>query len=141
LPTNDHCSSNSTARVLGGKSQQLVVELLGVVTGPQGRADDRVLVRARQSAGLTDAAALLEVGEDVEDLVVGEAGAKQGSALALLAGAAGEQAALLVLTLAEGAAAVVAAAAAVVGALGVLAAETAEVIGPGSSPVKVFIGT
>jgi hypothetical protein len=135
LPTKDHCSSNSTARVVGGKAQQLVVELLGVVAGPQGVADDGVLIDADEAAGLADAAALLEVGEDIEDLVVGEAGVEQGRAFplgeALLAGAAGEQAALLVLAVAEGDAEVVAAAAAVGGALRVLAAEAAEVVGHG----------
>jgi hypothetical protein len=137
LPTYDHCSSNATARVAGGKAQQLVVQLPGVVAGPQGVADHGVFIDADQAAGLSDAAALLEVGEDVEDLSVGEAGVEERGALALgeavLAGAAGEQAALLVRAVAEGDAEVVAAAAAVVGALGVLAAEAAQVVAHGSS--------
>ena len=116
-----------------------------MVAGPQGVADDRALVGARQAAGRADAAAFLEVGEDVEDLLVGEAGAEQRRALAfgeaLLTSAADEQASLLVRAVAEGDAEVVAAAAAVVGALRVLATEAAEVVGHGGFGVRVFIGT
>jgi hypothetical protein len=103
-----------------------------VVAGAEGIADDGVLIDAGQAAGLADAAALAEVVEDAEDLVVGEAGAEQGGALALgeagLAGTAGEHAALLVLAVAEGDTEVGAAAAAVVGTRGVLTAETVEVV-------------
>ena len=45
-----------------------------MVAGAEGVAGDRVLVGAGQAAGLSDAAALLEMGEDVDDLLVGEAG-------------------------------------------------------------------
>jgi hypothetical protein len=136
LATNDHCSSNSAARVEGGKAQQLVVELLGLVARPPGIANDGVLIHAGQAAGLTDATAFVEVGEDVKDLVVGESGVEERSALAfretVLASTASEHAAF-VWAIAEGDAEVVTTAAAVVRALGVLTAEAAQIVGHGNS--------
>src|SRR5205085_4783806 len=83
LATKDHFSSNCTARVRGGTSHELVVELLGVVAGAEGVADDGVLADADEAAGLADADALLEVGQDGGGLVGGQAAAEQGRALAL----------------------------------------------------------
>ena len=81
--------------------------------------------------GLSNAATVVEVGEDGASLLVGEPAIEEGRALAFgeafLASAAGEHAALL-RAVAEGDAEVVQAAFAVVGALGVLAAEVAEVV-------------
>jgi len=56
---------------VGGKSHEFVVGLLGVPAGLEGQADDGVLVDAREAAGLADADALLEVGEDGDGLVSG----------------------------------------------------------------------
>lgn len=132
LPTNDHFSSSWTSWVVGGKSHEFVVALLGVGAGPQSIADDRVFIDARQPSGLAHAAAILEVLEDGQGLVVGEADAEEGTAFAFgeagLAGAADEQAALLGGAVAEADAEVVAAAHAVVRALGVLATKQTEVI-------------
>jgi len=50
LPTKDHFSSSWTFAVRGGKSHQLVVELVGVAAGPQPVADHRVLIDADQAA-------------------------------------------------------------------------------------------
>src|SRR5689334_6369573 len=131
LATKDHFSSNCTSRVRGGKSHEFVVELLGVVAGPQGVADDGVLADADQPAGLADADALLEVGQDRGGLVGGQAAAEERGALALgeagLAGAAVQQAAPLLAVAAAGGEVAVAALA-VVGAVGVLAAEAAQVV-------------
>jgi hypothetical protein len=44
------------------------VELPGVLAALQGVADDGVLLASRQTAGQSDAAAVLEAGKDVEDL-------------------------------------------------------------------------
>jgi hypothetical protein len=107
------------------------VECLGVVAGPQGVADHGVLADADQAAGLADADALLEVGQDGGGLVIGQAAAEQGGALALgeagLAGAAVQQQAPVPAVAAAGREVAVAALA-VVGAVGVLAAEAAEVV-------------
>src|SRR5262249_17137985 len=88
--------------------------------------DEGSLADREQGAGLADADALGEVGQDGDGLFVRQAGGEQGRALALgeagLAGAAVEQAALvLAVAHADGQVAMVALA--VVGALGVLAAE------------------
>jgi hypothetical protein len=103
-----------------------------VIAGAEGVADDGVLIDTGQAAGLPDAAALAEVFEDADDLVVREPGIEQGCALALgkagLAGATDEQAALLVWAVAEADAEVALAALAVVRALRVEAAETVEVV-------------
>lgn len=120
----------------GGKAQQLIMELLGLVARPQGIANDRVLIHAGQAAGLTDTAAFLEVGQDVKDLVVRESRVEQGRALAfgetVLTGTASEHAAL-VRAIAKGDAEVVTTAAAVVRARGVLTAESAQIVGHGNS--------
>ena len=92
----------------------------------EAREATRRMVRANGEA----AAAVLEVLEDGQGFVVRQSGAEQGAALAFgeaaLAGAAGEQAALL-LAVAKGDAEVAVTAQAVVGALGVLAAEAIKV--------------
>jgi hypothetical protein len=94
LATKDHFSSSWASWVAGGKSHELVVGGSGVPAGLQGVADDGVLIDADEAGGLSNAAAFVEVVEDGEGLVVGEAGAEQGGAFALgeapLAGAAGE---------------------------------------------------
>ena len=68
-----------------------------MVAGAEGVADDGVLADADQAAGLADADAFLEVGQDRGGLVVGQAAAEERGALALgeagLAGLAAEQAA------------------------------------------------
>src|SRR5438270_2910140 len=83
LATKDHFSSNWTSCVAGGKSHDLVVGVFGMGAGPQGVADDCVLIDAGQAGRLADAAAVLEVLEDGQGPVVVQAGAKQGGALAL----------------------------------------------------------
>ena len=132
LATKDHFSSSGTSWVVGGKSHQLVVSGVGVVAGPQGVAHDGVFIDARQACGLADAAAILKVLKDGQSLRVVEAAAKESRALALgeavLAGAAGEHAALPAGAVAEADAEVVAAAEAIIGAVGVLAAEEAKVV-------------
>jgi hypothetical protein len=137
LATKDHFSSSWASWVAGGKSHEFVVGLPGLV----GVADDGVLIDADEAGGLSNAAAVLEVLEDREGLVVGQARAEQGRAFALgeahLAGAAGEQAALFVLAVAEGDAEVASATPAVVGAMGVLAAEGVEAVHEGGSPRRM----
>ena len=102
------------------------MDLLGVLAGGFGQADDGVLIDAHQAGRLADATAFLEVTEDIESLVVGQAGAEQGGALALgeavLAGATGEHA-QAVFAVVEADAEVALTAQAVIGAVGVLATE------------------
>src|SRR5262245_1582761 len=64
LATNAHFSSSCRAVVLGGKGDQLVVELLGVGAGQLAEPGHGVRVDARQSAGLADPAAVGDVGQD-----------------------------------------------------------------------------
>jgi hypothetical protein len=84
----------------GGKSHEFVVEFSGMSTGEDGQPYHRVLVDPDQAARLADAATLLEMLEDGEGFLLGEFAAVQRGALALgetlLAGAAGEDSALLV---------------------------------------------
>ena len=100
--------------------------------GEDGQAYHRVLVDPDQATRLADAATLLEMLEDGEGFLLGEFAAVQRGALAfgesLLAGTAGEDAALLVVSIAEADPQVVEAALAVVGAIGVLAAEDFQVV-------------
>jgi hypothetical protein len=131
LATKDHFSSNWTSWVAGGKSHEFVVVLAGLVAGESSQAHDGVVFDTDEAAGLPHATALGEVVEHIEGFGLGESGVEQGSALALgeagLAAAAGEQPAP-VLAVAEGDAEVTLAAQAVIGAVGILAAEVAEVV-------------
>ena len=103
-----------------------------MLASDQRQPDDGVLVDTDQAAGLADAATFLQMLEDRESFVVGELGAIERGALAFgeafLAGAAGQDAALLVGSVAEADTQVVATALAVVGTVGVLAAEDFQVV-------------
>jgi hypothetical protein len=131
LATKAHFSSNWTSWVAGGKSHDLVVGILGVPAGRPGVAVDGILIDADQPPRLADTAPLVEVLDDRDGLVLREARGKQGGALALgealLTGTTDEHQAA-VLAIAETDAEVVAITQAVIGAVGVLAAEAAEVI-------------
>jgi hypothetical protein len=110
-----------------------------VGAGLEGVADDRVFIDTDQARGLPDAAAVVEVAEDGEGLVVGQARAEQGGPFALgepvLAGAANEHAALVV-AVAEGDAEVASTTQAVVGTVGVLTAEKLKVFHEKPPPKK-----
>jgi hypothetical protein len=107
------------------------VAVAGVLTSPQGIAGYGVLIDAGQPSRLASAAAILEVLQDVEGLLVGQPGAIQGSAFAFgeaaLAGTAGEHAALLAGAVVEADAQVALAPQAIIGTLGVLTTEEIKV--------------
>src|SRR5262249_18298312 len=115
------------------------VEVLGVPTGLKSEADDGVLVHSCQAAGLADADAFLEVGQNRDGLVIGEAAVEQGGALAVaeagLASPAGQVAALLGGAIAEGDAQVALPPLAKVGAFRILAAKVLEVVHGG--PIEI----
>jgi hypothetical protein len=107
--------------------------------GQHREADHRVLVDTDEATGLAYAAALLDVVQDANGLVLAEPGVKEwrtfAFAEAYLTGAASQQAALLVGPVAEADAEIVQAALAVQGAVGILAAELREVIHRSTIPV------
>src|SRR5215207_8525574 len=80
LPTNAHFSSNCTSSVFGGKSDQLVVELCGVVAGESGVPGDGVRMDAGEPGGLAGADSLGHVGQDGGRGRRGESGTEQGCA-------------------------------------------------------------
>jgi len=131
LKTKDHFSSSWASWVEGGKGHEFVVALPGVAAGPQGIADDGVLVDPRPAGRLADAAAILEVGEDSDGLDLEQAGAEQGGAFAFgeafLAGAAGEHPALLT-AVAEADTQIASASQAIGRTVGVLAAEQVKFV-------------
>jgi hypothetical protein len=100
--------------------------------GEAGQSDDGVGIDADQASGGSDAAALVEVLEHGEGLLLGEMGVEQGRALALgeavLARLAVEQADVVLLAIAGADGEIAGVAAGVEGALGVLAAEAREVV-------------
>src|SRR3954468_876153 len=87
LATKDHFSSSWTSRVAGGKSHQLVVEVVGVAAGLAQVAGDGVLVDFDQAAGGPGAGALADVLQDADGLVQGKPGVFQRGAFALGEGA------------------------------------------------------
>jgi hypothetical protein len=82
LATYDHFSSNWTSVVRGGKGDQLVVGLLGVVSGLADIASHRIAMDPHQPLGLADAAAVGDVLQDGDGLLLGQVRAEQGRALA-----------------------------------------------------------
>ena len=109
-----------------------------MLSGDVRQADDGVGIDADQASGLSDTAALGEVLEHGEGLLLGEMGVEQGRALALgeavLAGLAVEQADVVLLAVAAADREVSGVASAVEGAIGVLAAEAREVVHGSKTP-------
>jgi hypothetical protein len=64
LATNAHFSSNWTSRVLGGKSDQFVVKVAGVLPGDSAQTADRAAIDLAKSSGLSDATPLGDVVQD-----------------------------------------------------------------------------
>jgi hypothetical protein len=114
------------------------MSVVGVSAGHLRQAGDGVAVDIDQASGLSDAAALGEVLEHGAGLLVGQVGMEQGRAFALgeavLAGVAVEQADVVVLAVAGADGEVPCMASAVEGAIGLLAAETSEVVHGMGSP-------
>jgi hypothetical protein len=69
LATKAHFSSNWTSRVRGGKRDQLVVKVAGVIAGDPAQAADRAAIHLAEPAGLADAAPLGDVIQDRLDLL------------------------------------------------------------------------
>jgi hypothetical protein len=115
-----------------GKSHDFVVDLLGVLASDHGQAYHGVLVDTDQAARLPHPAALLEMVEHGQCLVVGQLAAIQSGAFAFakaeLAGAAGQDTAVLVGAVAEADAQIGKTPLTVVRALRVLAAEDFQVV-------------
>ena len=103
-----------------------------MLSGGAGQSDDGVAVDADEASGGADAAALVEVLEDGEGLLLGEVAAVQRRALAFgeagPAGVAVELAELLVLAVAAADREVAGVASAVERTVGILAAEAGEVV-------------
>jgi hypothetical protein len=107
------------------------VELLGMAPRQEAVADDGIFVDAGQPTGLTDAATLIDVRENRDQLRSRESAVEEGRAFgfgeALFASLTVQQAALL-LTIVSADSEVIRAALAVVWAFGVLTAELSEII-------------
>jgi hypothetical protein len=74
LLTKDYFSSYRTSRVRGGKGHELVASVVGMPSGDPGQSSDGVGIDADQASGGSDAAALVEVLEHGESLLLGEMG-------------------------------------------------------------------
>jgi hypothetical protein len=113
---------------LGGKGHEFIVELLSVPASDFGQADDGVFADADQACGLANTAAIGEVLENCQELVVRQATIEERSAFAfgeaILAAIAVKQPVLL-RTIATTNGEVLLAPLAIQRAFGVLAAETA----------------
>ena len=64
LPTKAHFSSNWTSRVFGGKSDQFVMKVVGVLPGDSAQATDRATIDLAKSSGLSDATPFGDVFQD-----------------------------------------------------------------------------
>jgi hypothetical protein len=108
------------------------VSVVGVLSGDAGQSADGVGIDADETSGGTDAATLVEVLEDGEGLLLREMGVEQGRALtlgeAVFAGVAVEQSDVVLLAVAGADREIAGVAMTVEVALGVLTAETREVL-------------
>jgi hypothetical protein len=111
------------------------MSVVGMLSGEAGQSADGVGIDADQSSGGADAAALVEVLEHGEGLLLGEMGVEQGRALALgeavFARLAVEQSDVVLLAVAGADGEIAGVAPGVEDALGVLAAEAREVVHAG----------
>jgi hypothetical protein len=127
LATKAHFSSNWTSRVRGGKPDQLVVEVAGVLADQAAQAADGASVHPAEPSGLADAAPLGDVLQDRPNPLGWEPGVEEGRPLPLgeagLAGAAAEHASLLIGAIAAGHGQVSGPPLAMLGALRIQAAE------------------
>jgi hypothetical protein len=127
LATKAHFSSNWTSRVRGGKRDQLVVQVAGVLAGQSAQATDRVAIHFTESPGLAHATPLGDMLQDGFDLLVGEPSPEEDCALAFgearLAGATPQHAPGLVGAVAAGHGEISRPSFAVVGASGIEATE------------------
>jgi hypothetical protein len=64
LATNAHFSSNWASRVFGGKSDQFVVKVAGVISGDSAQTADCAAIDLAKSSGLADATPLGDVVQD-----------------------------------------------------------------------------
>jgi len=126
LATKAHFSSNWTSRVRGGKGDQFVVQVAGVLAGQPAQSADRVAVHLAEPPGLADAAPLGDVLQDRLHLLGGESRPEEDRALAFgeagLTCAATEHAAGLLEAVAAGHSQISGPTLAVIGALGIHAA-------------------
>jgi hypothetical protein len=132
LATKDHFSSNWTSRVFGGKSHEFLVQIVGVLAGDSAQAADGVAIHLAEPAGLTHSAPFGDMLEDRFDLRRREPGVEEGRPLAFreagLAGGAAEHASGLLRPVATGHGQISGPALAMLGAFGIQAAETGEVV-------------
>jgi hypothetical protein len=140
LAAKAHFSSNWTSRVRGGKRDQLVVEVAGVLSGDPAQAADGAAVHLAEPAGLADATPLGDVFQDRCDLLRRQSGIEQGRPLSLgeavLADAATEHATLLLGPISAGHGQVSGPPLAMLGAGGIQAAEAREVVHGASPPAR-----
>jgi hypothetical protein len=69
LATKAHFSSIWASRVFGGKSDELVVEVAGVLAGQSAQPADRAAIHLAKSTGLADATPLGDVVQDRFELL------------------------------------------------------------------------
>jgi hypothetical protein len=132
LATNAHFSSNWTSQVFGGKSDEFVVEVAGVIPGDPAQAADRAAIDLAKSSGLADAAPLGDVVEDRLKRLGRKPGVEVRRPLPLgktdLADAAPEHSPLLLGAVATGHGEISGSPLSMLGAVGIEAAEAREVI-------------
>jgi hypothetical protein len=139
LATKDHFSSNWTSRVRGGKGDQLVVQVAGVLAGGSAQAADGAPIHLAEPAGLADTAPLGDVLQDRFDLLRGQPSVEQGRPLPLgeagLAGPTAEHSPLLARAVSAGHREISGPPLAMFGAVGIQAAEAREVVHGAAPPV------
>ncbi len=140
LATNAHFSSNWTSRVRGGKSDQLVVEVAGVLAGDLAQAADGASVHLAGAGRSGGRRTSRRCAPGPTRPSWRQAGVEQGRPLPLgesgLAGPAAEHASLLVCAVSTGHGEISGPPLAMLGAVGIQAAEASEVVHGVAPPVR-----
>jgi hypothetical protein len=140
LATKDHFSSNWTSRVRGGKGDQLIVEVAGMLAGDSAQAADRGAIHLAEPPGLPDTASLGDVFQDRFDLPRRQPRVEQRRPLPFgesrLAGLTTEHASLLAGAVSSGHGQISGPSLAMLGAVGIQAAEAGKVVHGAAPPVR-----
>jgi hypothetical protein len=140
LATNAHFSSNWISRVFGGKSDQFVVKVAGVISGDSAQTADCAAIDTAKSSGLADATPLGDVVQDRLKRLRRKPGVEVRRPLPLgktgLANAAPEHSPLLLGAVATGHGQISSPPLSMFRAIGIEAAEAREVIHDTAPPLR-----
>jgi hypothetical protein len=143
LATNAHFSSNWASRVFGGKSDQFVVKVAGVISGDSAQTADCAAIDLAKSSSLADATPLGDVVQDRLKRLWRKPGVEARRPLpfgkSILANAAAEHPPFFLGAVATRHGQISGSPLSILGAVGIEAAEAREVIHDTAPPLRSWV--